>query len=150
MADALTVARRFMEDFIGKNDTAAADEVVAADVVAITGLSPQGPIQGREPYKGAIAGMHATFPDLNLTIEDAFVSDDGERVVMRINGVGTHTGAMMGLEPTNRQISMRETHVIRVRDGQVVENYVSATNLEFEMLFADVLRPMILPDMYGK
>ena len=33
---------------------------------------------------------------------------------------------------------------MRIRDGKIVENVVSATNLEFEMLMAPVLGPMIL------
>ena len=37
-----------------------------------------------------------------------------------------------------------ETHVARLKDGLIVENIVSATNLEFEMLMAPVLSPMIL------
>jgi hypothetical protein len=37
-----------------------------------------------------------------------------------------------------------ETHVARVQGGLIVENIVSATNLEFEMLMAPVLTPMIL------
>jgi hypothetical protein len=33
---------------------------------------------------------------------------------------------------------------MRLRDGKIVENIVSATNLEFEMLMAPVLIPLIL------
>jgi hypothetical protein len=33
---------------------------------------------------------------------------------------------------------------MRLREGKIVENVVSATNLEFEMLMAPVLTPLIL------
>lgn len=37
-----------------------------------------------------------------------------------------------------------EAHTLHLRDGKIVENVVSATNLEFEMLMALVLTPLIL------
>jgi hypothetical protein len=49
-----------------------------------------------------------------------------------------------GLPASGRVILFDETHVARLRDGVIVENIVSATNLEFEMLMAPVLAPMIL------
>ena len=48
------------------------------------------------------------------------------------------------MEPTGRVIFLDEMHVARVADGLIVENIVSATNLEFEMLMAPVLGPLIL------
>lgn len=33
---------------------------------------------------------------------------------------------------------------MRIEEGRVTENVVSATNLEFEMVFAPVLTPMVL------
>jgi predicted ester cyclase len=49
-----------------------------------------------------------------------------------------------GIATTNRVITFIETHVMRLRDGKIVENVVSATNLEFEMLMAPVLTLLIL------
>jgi len=48
------------------------------------------------------------------------------------------------LAATGRVILFDETHVARLQDGLIVENIVSATNLEFEMLMAPALSPMIL------
>ena len=148
--DNATLARRFMEGFIGAGDMGVADEFVAPDVTVTTGLSPQGPIRGREAYKGAIALLHRDFEMTHFAVEDLLEAADGERVALRIRSVGAHRGGEMGLPATGQTITFIETHVIRVQNGQVVENVVSATNLEFEMLFADVLRPQVLPQIYGK
>lgn len=140
--DNMYVAYRFFQEFIGKNNLVVADEAIAPDVVAYTGLSPAAPIQGREMYKQAVSSLHKAFPDIDLKIEDIFGT--GDRVVARFNAVGTHSNELMGLAATNRQIRMIETHVLRLQDGKIIENYVSANNLEFEMVFAPVLTPLVL------
>lgn len=56
----------------------------------------------------------------------------------------THAKSFFGVAATNRDITFIETHVMRLRDSKIVENVVSATNLEFEMLMAPVLTPLIL------
>lgn len=79
-----------------------------------------------------------------LRIIDQFTSVDGTRVVTRFHSPQRHAKEFFGIAPTNRVILFDETHVTRVAHGQIVENIVSATNLEFEMLMAPVLAPMIL------
>jgi predicted ester cyclase len=74
--------------------------------------------------------------------QDIFAA--GDRVVVRFRSVQKHTKAFFGIAATNRDITFIETHVMRLREGKIVENVVSATNLEFEMLMAPVLTPLIL------
>jgi predicted ester cyclase len=64
----------------------------------------------------------------------------------RCNSFGRRVGSkdFFGIATTNRVITFIETHVMRLRDGKIVENVVSATNLEFEMLMAPVLTLLIL------
>ncbi len=112
---------------------------------AVTGLKPSGPIDGREEYKAIVASFVAAFPaEGPVQIIDQFESADGTRVVSRFQSRQRHAHAFFGIEASQRIILFDETHVTRVSNGQIVENIVSATNLEFEMLMAPVLSPMIL------
>ncbi|HIK17257.1 MAG TPA: ester cyclase [Leptolyngbyaceae cyanobacterium M33_DOE_097] len=139
----LQVARRFIEDFLGVGDLSVAEEVLAKDVQGITGLKPTGPINGREEYKQVFGAFFDAFPPVSpLVIEDIFAA--GDRVVVRFSSVQKHAKDFFGVAATNRDITLIETHVMRLRDGKIVENVVSATNLEFEMLMAPVLTPLIL------
>ena len=145
MADHLAIATRFVTDFLGRGDMAAADALLHPAVQAITGLKPSGPIDGRDEYKATIAGFVAAFPAAApLQIVDQFASADGTRVVTRFQSRQRHAAAFFGIEPTDRIILFDETHVTRIEGGVIVENIVSATNLEFEMLMAPVLGPLIL------
>ena len=145
MSSNIEIVSRFTREFLGKGNLAVADETLAADVQVTTGLKPTGPIDGREEYKATIAGFVDAFPsDGPLDIVDQFESADGERVVTRFRSPQRHAKAFFGVEASDRVIVFDEVHVARLRDGRIVENIVSATNLEFEMLMADVLKPMIL------
>lgn len=141
----LAIARVFVEQFLGKGDMTVAVDVLDEHVQAITGLKPDGSIDGREAYKQVFSAFYDAFPPipgLEMIIEDIFAA--GDRVVVRFRSVQKHAKEFFGLPATNREITFIETHVMRLRDGKIVENVVSATNLEFEMLMAPILTPLIL------
>jgi predicted ester cyclase len=141
----LAIARIFVEQFLGKGNMAIAADVLDENVQAITGLKPDGPIDGREAYKQVFSAFFDAFPPIassEMMIEDIFAA--GDRVVVRFRSVQKHAKDFFGIATTNRDITFIETHVMRLREGKIVENVVSATNLEFEMLMAPVLTPLIL------
>jgi predicted ester cyclase len=145
MSDNLAVVRRFTEEFLGRGDFAAADATAHADIRGITGLKPMGPIEGLDEYKAILKGFVDAFPaESPVQIIDQFASADGLRVVTRFHSRQRHAKDFYGIAATNRVILFDETHVARLAGGKIVENIVSATNLEFEMLMAPVLSPMIL------
>lgn len=143
MADNGATVRRFVEDFLGRGELDVADAVLHESVQGITGLKPTGPIDGREEYKATIAAFVDAFPATEpLRIIDQF--EAGNRVVTRCHSRQRHAKAFFGVPATGRVILFDETHVARLEGGLIVENIVSATNLEFEMLMAPVLAPLIL------
>lgn len=145
MSDNATIVRRFIEDFLGRADLAAADATAHPRIQGITGLKPMEPIDGLDEYKAILTTFVDAFPaEAPLQIIDQFESADGTRVVTRFHSRQRHAKAFFGVPATGRVILFDETHVARLRDGQIIENIVSATNLEFEMLMAPVLTPMIL------
>src|SRR3712207_529793 len=97
--DNIAIARRFVEQVLGKNDRVTADEIVDPNITYHTGFVQQ-PLHGREAFKQAIDGLHKSFPDVNLAIEDAFASADGERVVIRFHAPATHRGELLGVPAT--------------------------------------------------
>lgn len=148
--DNVTIARRFVEGVLGGQDPTAFDEIIANDIRVATGLKPDGDIQGKEEYLAILTKFGSAFTNGRLKITDIFASADGERVVVMFDAYATHTGELFGVAPTNVEVPMIETHIMRFRDGKLVENIVGGNNpLGFEMLLADAIRPMVLPSMYG-
>lgn len=139
----IAIITRFTMDFLGSADLAAADATLHPQVQGITGLKPLGPIDGAAEYKAIVTEFVAAFPAVTpVEIIDQFAA--GDRVVTRFHSRQRHAGSYFGVPATGRIILFDETHVARLRDGRIVENIVSATNLEFEMLMAPVLSPLIL------
>lgn len=136
---------RFIVDFLGRGDTAAADATASPRIQGITGLKPTGPIDGLDEYKAVIRAFVAAFPaEAPVQIIDQFASADGTRVVTRFHSRQRHAGDYFGVPASGRVVLFDETHVATVEGGRITQNVVSATNLEFEMLMAPVLAPLIL------
>jgi len=143
MTDSIAIVTRFTLDFLGRGDLGVADELLDERVQAITGLKPQGPIDGREEYKAIVREFVDAFPAITpVEIVDQFAA--GDRTVTRFLSRQRHAKPFFGVAATGREVLFHETHVARIRGGKIVENIVSATNLEFEMLLAPVLAPLIL------
>ncbi|MBE9158500.1 ester cyclase [Nodosilinea sp. LEGE 06152] len=139
----LAIARRYVEQFLGKGDMSLAAELLAENVQIITGLKPTGPIEGIEEYKQVFSSFYDAFPDVKpLEIQDSFAA--GDRVVVRFKSFQKHIKDYFGIPKSDRVITFHESHVMRLANGKIIENVVSATNLEFEMLMAPVLTPLIL------
>lgn len=142
---AMSLVTRFTTEFLGLANMDTADATLHPEIKAHTGLKPTGPIEGVEEYKATIAAFVSAFPASEpLRIIDQFVSADGDRVVTRFQARLQHRAPFFGVKPSGRNLLFDETHVARLRDGKIVENIVSATNLEFEMVMAPVLTPLIL------
>jgi predicted ester cyclase len=145
MASNLEIVRRFVVEFLGKADLEAADATASPRIQGITGLKPTGPIDGLAEYKATITGFVEAFTAATpVEIIDQFESADGTRVVTRFHSRQRFEKDFFGVKATGRELLFDETHVARLIDGKIVENIVSATNLEFEMVMAPALTPLIL------
>ena len=102
------------------------DKHVAADYV---GHDPNVPddLRGPEEFREYIGGLRAAMSDIDHTIEDLF--GEGDRVVVRGRLTARHTGEMMGIPPTDREVSVDETIVYRLEDGKVAETWAAVDTL---------------------
>ena len=116
-------SRLLYEEIFGKGNYDAADELLAADVVNHGPGVP--PTVGTEGIKRQAALLRTAFPDLRVTLNDQF--GEGDRVVSRWNGSGTHTGPLnlpgAALEPTGIAISFDEIRIDRHDGGRIVESW---------------------------
>lgn len=138
------VVDRFTHDFLGRGAAAAAaDATLRLQVRGVTGLKASGPIEAREEHNSIFAAFDvATNAVEPLRVVDRFAASD--RVATRFQVRLRHVAAFFGVAATNRMILLDETQVAWVRDRLIVENMVSAANLQFEMQMAPVLAPTIL------
>ena len=120
--DTISIGRFFFEDVLGKGDWAAADSILAADMVMHHPSSPE-PVKGSEAVKGFLGAFRAGFPDLNMTVEFAF--GQGEMVAVRWRARGTHSASLFGIPPSGKTMNVTGISILRVVDGKVVEDWVA-------------------------
>jgi steroid delta-isomerase-like uncharacterized protein len=73
-------------------------------------------------------GLHAATSDLRLDIHETF--GDGDRLAVRYTVTGIHTGELMGIPPTGREISMTGITIMHFEDERVVERWDSDDSAE--------------------
>ena len=117
--DNKAIARRIIEEFINNGDLSVADELFAADFV---NHSPgRGTTPDREGIKQFINYMLAAFPDQTTTIDDLIA--EGDKVVLRMTGRGTHTGELLGIPATGKQFEVPLISILRFANGKAIERW---------------------------
>jgi predicted ester cyclase len=93
--DNKALARRGFEETLNQRNLTVLDAPHVPDFVYHAASRM---IQGREPFKQFMSMLLTAFPDLHFSIED--VIGEGDKVVVRFTGRGTHQGDFMGIPPT--------------------------------------------------
>ena len=65
-----------------------------------------------------------TLPDFTIQIADIFA--EGDHVITRVTGRGTHLGEWMGIEPTGREVRLKGINIDRVDRGRIAEHWGEA------------------------
>ena len=92
----------------------AADELMTRDAVVLE------PVAGTpDDLKAVATMMRAAFPDWHATPEEILV--EGDRVVERWTGRGTHRGEFQGIPPTGKTVTVPGVVFYRIADGKIAE-----------------------------
>ena len=110
---------------LSKGNIAILDELV--DPQAIDHSIPPGMPQNIESAKQFFGMMRAAFPDFTYTIDDTI--GEGDKVVQRLTGQGTMTGAFMGMPATGKSATWSEIHISRFANGKIVEHWANIDQL---------------------
>lgn len=111
--------RRFYEEVFNQKNLAVIDEFFAPNHVDHT-LPPGLPVSP-EGTKQAIAMILTAFPDLHLTIEDMIAEED--KVVTWFKTHGTQQGALGGIPPSGKQVTVSTIEITRIANGKIVEDW---------------------------
>jgi len=99
---------------------------------------------GIEGFKAARRRRNAVFPDWGVRVEDLIA--EGDKVVVRAIGSGTHRGEFMGIAPTGRRISVTWIAIYRVANGKLAEHWQNIDELGMlKQLGAGISVPARIP-----
>jgi predicted ester cyclase len=110
----------FNRDVIEAGDRAAFDALMAPDF--INWSAPDASLRGAENmWKTFDSVLRPALTGLRVEIHDQL--QDGDRVTTRKTISGTHTGPLLGVEPTGQRVAVDVIDIVRIRDGQYVEHW---------------------------
>ena|SRR5215216_1839731 len=112
-------ARRIWEEIFPTGDVNGLAEVLAEDGID-HGARPDEP-QGLAGAQQTMLWLRSVFSEQRWEIRQ--VVGEGDIVVVYCTLHGRHTGDLMGIPPTNREVAQDYVHIVRFRDGKVVEHW---------------------------
>ena len=116
------ILRRVTDEVFTRGNLDVVDELLAPDYVLHDPGVPGGELRGTESFKQQWVSMfRSAFPDLQLSVEDQVA--EGDKVVTRYTGRGTHQGELMGIPPTNNEAVVSGIIISRVSDGRIEEEW---------------------------
>jgi steroid delta-isomerase-like uncharacterized protein len=118
------LARRIPEDVFADGNLDLLDGLYAKDAVEHNAF---GDHQGRTAIRESYETFLTAFPDISQTVEDTVAEDD--TVAVYITSRGTHTGTLMGIEPTGNEIEVQQMFFVRIEDGMIAERWFLPDNL---------------------
>jgi predicted ester cyclase len=124
--DNKAIVGRWFTDFWGETcNLAIVDDIAAPDMLLKYSLHE--PRRGRDDIKAFMTGFRAAFPDLKFWGTAELIAE-GDYVVGRWEGGGTHTGPafgdfLIGSLPaaTGRKMHFTGTTVLRLQSGRIAE-----------------------------
>jgi predicted ester cyclase len=112
-------ARRIWEEIFPSGDVEHLAEVIDEDSVD-HGARPDEP-QGLAGAQQTMLWLRSVFSDQRWEIHQ--VIGEGEVVVVYCTLHARHTGDLMGIPPTNREVAQDYVHILRFKDGKAAEHW---------------------------
>lgn len=115
------VVHRFIDEVFVAGRAEAVDELVADDFMPHTWGAMA---RGRDRLKQAMERVARGLADISMNVEDVIA--EGDRVAVRLTSHARQVGEFMGMPPSDRDYTIGEFHVFRVRDGRIAEHWHQA------------------------
>jgi predicted ester cyclase len=112
-------ARRIWEEIFPSGDVDRLADVIAEDAIDHS-ARPDEP-QGLVGAQQTMLWLGSVFSDQRWEIHQ--VVGEGDTVVVYCTLRGRHTGDLLGIPPTNREVAMDYVQILRFRDGKAVERW---------------------------
>ncbi len=120
------IVHRTYKEYLDELDPAAADELLADDVV-VYAVRAFGEGSGRENVKEAFSAFLSGFAERHTDVEDLIA--EGDRIVARHTHHLKHVNEVFGIPPTGQQLSVWDIDIFRFENGKIAEWWTIDDNL---------------------
>ncbi|MEZ4869517.1 MAG: ester cyclase [Caldilineaceae bacterium] len=96
---------------------------------------------GSAGYRQHLLGVRTTFPDFTLTVDAQFA--EGDYVITRVTGRGTHQQAWLGITPRGTPVTVTGINIDRVVNHKIVEHWGEADTVGMLLQLGVTLTPLV-------
>jgi steroid delta-isomerase-like uncharacterized protein len=114
------ISMRFFEAWNAR-DLDAFDEIIAPDAIDHDPQNPFREMPGPAAARRSAEMYHAAYSDGRFKVHEQLA--DGDFVVTRWTGKGTHDGELMGMPPTGKSVEIQGISIDRIADGKIAESW---------------------------
>lgn len=117
----VALMRRWFEEVWNQGKIETVNELLAEDAVGMGQGEPGVEIHGPSDFIPFVQRIRGAFPDVKITIEDAFGARD--KVVLRWSATMTHQGDHLGIPASRKAVRITGISMVRIRDGKIAEGW---------------------------
>jgi len=135
------IALSYFEELTNKHDLSAIERIFDPALQFYDpAIVPGGQANGYEATRAFFSAFFKAFPDVNFTINDLFTQDD--RAAIRFNWTATHRFKFLGIDVTDRHVSVPGIDIFHIAGGRIVEVRVAFDRLELIEQLGGISHPL--------
>lgn len=115
--------RRWFKEVWNEGRVQTIYDLLAENVIGIGQDQPGVEIRSPSDFVSFFNRIRGAFPDIQVTVEDAFGVDD--KVAVRWSAAMTHTGGHLGIPASNRRVWIAGITIARIERGKIVQGWDS-------------------------
>ena len=140
-ADTERVARSYFEALINKHDLGFVDTLFAPTIAFHDpAIVPGGSTSGLDGVRGFFHTFFTAFPDVRFAIDDLFVAEG--KAAIRFTWTGTHRATFLGIQLTERYVSVPGIDIFDIADGKISEVRVAFDRLMLLEQLGGIAQPL--------
>ena len=117
----VAILRRWFDEVWNRGQVATIHELMAADAVGVGQNGGQGVLRGPQEFQAFVEKLRGAFPDIHVTIEDAF--EAGDKVAARWSATMTHRGDQLGMPATGKPVRITGISLAQIADGKIIAGW---------------------------
>jgi steroid delta-isomerase-like uncharacterized protein len=118
MAKNADLIRRWFEEVWNQGRGETIHEMCAKDAIGYGQAQHGSDIHGPQQFEQFWRSFRGAFSGIKLEVKDTI--EEGDMVVARWTMNMAHTGSFLGIQPTNRQVTLSGMSMQRYKSGQII------------------------------
>jgi steroid delta-isomerase-like uncharacterized protein len=121
VSENIVLMRRWFKEVWNEGRIQTIYDLLAENAVGVGQDQPGVEVHGPADFEAFFKRIHGAFPDMKITLEDAFGADD--KVVVRWSAVMTHTEDHIGIPATNKKAKISGITIARIENGKIIQGW---------------------------